>query len=89
MEPKANVRRNATSKEPEPAANLTPVHCLKALAGMLLCFWFVWVGVSHVHSMPVDGLYFVAWFGVIFFGAVGVQCARVVIRGTLLVTRNR
>lgn len=77
----ANPQKRAPVKEPQTAAKHSIVGSAKEVAGLLLCSCIVWSGVSHVRSMPVNGLYFLAWFGIIIFAVIGVQCARTAVRG--------
>jgi uncharacterized protein YtpQ (UPF0354 family) len=79
-EPKPTVQRKAAAKEPDPAPTVSFVDLGKALATTLVCFWFVWLGVSHVRAMPVDGLYFIACFGILFFAVVGLLYAHTTVR---------
>jgi hypothetical protein len=76
---KTDVRGNAPDKASEPAATVTFVDFAKLLAVVSVCFWFVWLGISHVRSMPVDLPYFMAWFGILFFAVVGFKFARLTI----------
>jgi hypothetical protein len=89
VQSKTAVQRNATAKKPEPAVTVTYRDLAKALAVMLVCFWLVWLGVSHFRSMPVDLSYFMAWFGILFFAVVGVQYGRVAARCWSLLAGSR
>ena len=95
VESKANVQRPAAVKESTPAAKsaqaaqITFAQFSRALAGMLLCFWFVWLGVTHFRPKPVDMGLFMALFGTLIFGVVGWRCARVVVRYSSLLAGSR
>ena len=95
VQSKANIERPEIVNESTPAARSAPdpdisfVKFAGALAGMLLCFWFVWLGVSHFRPKPVDMGLFMALFGTLIFGVVGWRCARVIVRYLSLLAGGR
>ncbi len=88
-EVKASVKPKPTAKVAKAAEILPPTMAAQIAAAMLVCFWLTWLGVSHIRDMPVDLLYFIAWFGILLFGGVGLYCARVVFKWTWMVARGQ
>jgi hypothetical protein len=83
------ARRKPNPAKPEPATEITFGRLAGAFAGMLLCFWFTWLGVSHFRLTPIDKGWFMALFGTLLFGVVGFICARVVVRGWIFWSGRR
>jgi hypothetical protein len=86
---KAPQPGKATVSEPEPAAPITFGQFAVLSVRTFLCFWFVWLGVTHFSSMPAGLPLFMGCLAIVIFGVIGFYHARLVVRCSALLVGGR
>lgn len=67
------ARRSPVRRRPA-EERITFWECLQSFGFFVLCAWAVWGAGSHVTEMARDGLFYLACFGILAFGAFGLLC---------------